>query len=1057
MTSKASEQLKIRIISAGAGSGKTYRLTEELATILSEIGEADVRASGIIGTTFTIAAAAELREKVREKLIHKGMSEKANELLSANIGTVNAVCSKILEQFCYEAGLPPELEVIEEEQGDLIFSRALKLVVTKKTGAELFHLSGKFGYNKSGFKGKSKSWKDDVLAIVKLARSNNIVPADLKEHGDKSVESMLEHMPAVGKRDLTGLKEQLNMTIDRIVTDFADGAQDGGKGTKAYIDFIMGCKGKRLDYGAWADLAASSKKLGKKSMQYFHDIKDIACEIEGTPELQNDIKTYITKIYEIAKVALDAYRSYKAERGLIDFIDQEEQVLKLLDNDQVKERLEEELDLLLVDEFQDTSPIQLAVFLKLATLAKKTIWVGDPKQSIYAFRDADPALMLNMIELLGGVKKEDIQNTSYRSRGDLVKTVNATFKNLFDTSEEQIVLKPNRPESAEFSQALNIWQFQKAVSDGAASEESYLRELARSIKIYLAQNIMVAEKVEETLRPLEPGDICVLLRSNKDCDYLAASLEEEGVRVAIERKGLAETREGAFMRACLNLLADPRNALAKMEIQVFAPNDASVGDILNSRLASLEKKDQESWGADHPWIATLTELGKEIGEASVSEIIDRILIDLNFREFVRKWGNADLRNANVEKFRQLAAEYEFESLKRAASTTLSGFLVWMGKKDELNQAAGAGSNAVNISTYHRSKGLEWPVVICGHLDKEARVNYFGSKIVDERDTIDVEKPLDQRWIKTWINPASGPGKGLPFEARLDEGPIFDALLDESIKEGIRLLYVGMTRARDYLILASRKFNWIEQAFRKYEIDMPLKLVEAKEMELPWSKDIKAIGNIMEMKKLDQYKQTGFDPETIICLKEKAGKKEHVNYFITPSSAEGDTSPFQGECFAYSERLALSGKVDSDVLGTALHNLICLGADVTLDQITQTLDGYQIKGVVAPVELKEKLGVFQATLLDKWPEAVVHSELQVRAKENGQVTNGIVDMLIELDDGLILIDHKSYPGKKSELAAKAGSYRPQLEIYKKVLEKSFKKPVKEVYINFFTLGCLVGME
>jgi ATP-dependent exoDNAse (exonuclease V) beta subunit len=116
----------------------------------------------------------------------------------------------------------------------------------------------------------------------------------------------------------------------------------------------------------------------------------------------------------------------------------------------------------------------------------------------------------------------------------------------------------------------------------------------------------------------------------------------------------------------------------------------------------------------------------------------------------------------------------------------------------------------------------------------------------------------------------------------------------------------------------------------------------------------------------------------------------------------------------------------------------------------------MNGDLDPAKLLTALTKFEDFLKEKWSNAIIYRELPVTANIDGQIVNGIVDMLIETDTSLILIDHKSYPGAKSNLAKKSGEFRPQLNVYKEVLEKSFNKPVKEVFINFLVSGCLYEM-
>ena len=177
-------------------------------------------------------------------------------------------------------------------------------------------------------------------------------------------------------------------------------------------------------------------------------------------DFQQDIQNFIAQIFDIAAEAIAEYDRFKKQRGLIDYTDMEVLVRQLLDDPSVKNVLESELDLLMVDEFQDTSPIQLDVFLKLSKIAKHSIWVGDPKQSIYGFRGAEPRLMQAVIEHVG-IRDEDILKDSWRSRPDIVAATNAIFKKAFvNLPVEQIALNAKREDVDNQRLALQNWHFQ---------------------------------------------------------------------------------------------------------------------------------------------------------------------------------------------------------------------------------------------------------------------------------------------------------------------------------------------------------------------------------------------------------------------------------------------------------------------------------------------------------------------------------------------------------------------------------------------------------------------
>ena len=165
--------MNLKIISAGAGSGKTYRLTQEMFALL----QSGVRASGIIATTFTKKAAAELQERVRTKLLEEGLTQAANDLSNALIGTVNSLGVKLLKRFAFEAGVSPQTDVIAEEDQQMMFNLSLSQILTHDRVERMNILADKLGVNKKA----SHDWRKDIKNITDVARSNNFTIETLQK------------------------------------------------------------------------------------------------------------------------------------------------------------------------------------------------------------------------------------------------------------------------------------------------------------------------------------------------------------------------------------------------------------------------------------------------------------------------------------------------------------------------------------------------------------------------------------------------------------------------------------------------------------------------------------------------------------------------------------------------------------------------------------------------------------------------------------------------------------------------------------------------------------
>ena len=459
---------KIRFISAGAGSGKTYRITKELQGMLAS---EEVQPGGVIATTFTRLAATELKERVRQKLMSDGHPALAAQMGQALIGTVNGICGELLARFAFEAGLSPDQKVLEEEQGNRLFGTALEGLLAEEPDRmrRLNAMARRLGLVNDRYQ---PDWRKEVMDIANAARANNMGPAQVRESAHASTDSLLSQFatPYSVDRDLNS--EFLD-AVSRAI-DSADFEVDQTKGTARYIRGLTGAQAalrqNTLPWSEWVKL--SKDKPTKKSLHLAEPVQVIAGDFEKHPALHEDIREFCSEAFNLAASSIEAYQTLKARQGLLDFVDQEQLLYELLDHPHVMDTLRDELQVLFVDEFQDTSPIQLALFMKLSSLADQVVWVGDVKQAIYGFRGSDPELMqavLRGVTDSGGVT--DVLPYSWRSRPALVEYVNAIFVPAFanSLSAEEVSLKAQRSEPGDGA-AVICWHLGKSNHDGRADD-----------------------------------------------------------------------------------------------------------------------------------------------------------------------------------------------------------------------------------------------------------------------------------------------------------------------------------------------------------------------------------------------------------------------------------------------------------------------------------------------------------------------------------------------------------------------------------------------------------
>ncbi len=833
--------MNLKIISAGAGSGKTYSLTQEMTRLLmpNAEGKAEVRASGILATTFTNKAAAELKERVRVKLLEEGLTEQADELGNAMIGTVHAIGVQLLKRFAFEAGVSPDVDIIADDDQETIFNQSLATILTEERTQLMEQLSSQLGFKKNT--AFIKDWRRDLRTITDYARANNMGMEVLEKSRDYSIQSYFSLLPEVSKRSAQAFKERLSYLLENTIIE-VDHTEDSTKAKQTLLSKLKNFNTElrlrdSLYWYEWLGIAKACDKAPRKCRDAVEDLRAFALEHDAHPDFHQDLKAYIHHTFELAIEALKEYENYKKSRGLIDYTDMEVMILKLLDNKMVVEVLEDELDLLLVDEFQDTNPIQLKIFLRLTKIAKQSIWVGDPKQSIYGFRGAAPELMQAVMESTSNIQ---VLGNSWRSREDLVNSTNGLFTEAFHQIPAERVALEVAPdfvktkEDPQLETAMQHWLIDFMEGNRVPGKGWLEKALAKAISEFLKEEYYVRIKGENSVRPLRPSDIAILCRTNKSCQELATALHTQGIKASISRAGLLETAEACLIHACLKYILNDQDSLSIAEIMLLMEQQ-SIENIVEHRLdylATLEQKDKyQHWGQDNPHIKALAELRPQMQEMSATEILNLVIERLDIRRIAAGWGNAQQRFDNIDSLRSMALQYEENCNRLHNAATLGGFLLWLnelGRAGKDEQGAGADEQAIQVLTYHKSKGLEWPVVICYDTGKQLRENVFDVRIISELEELNLEDPLAGRLLCFWVNPYGDLVKNTALMNAIDNHPDRQKIRQAALDEEARLLYVGFTRARDYLILPivpkhrgkCNYTNWINRVFHHGQEEIP---------------------------------------------------------------------------------------------------------------------------------------------------------------------------------------------------------------------------------------------
>ncbi|SET23553.1 ATP-dependent exoDNAse (exonuclease V) beta subunit (contains helicase and exonuclease domains) [Pseudomonas sp. NFR09] len=1044
----------IEFISAGAGSGKTYKLTETLAQAL-ESGTA--RPHAILATTFTVKAATELRERARSWLLENGRIDLATAIGQARLGTVNSVCGQMLKRFCFELGLSPDQTVLGEGQSKRLLKATLAESMEADAQTELVRLTERFGI-------EQVDWSKTVEAVVKAALDNDIGPEELRVMGSQNADAMLENWPAPA----TGLDP-----TEALATALAEAhkgvaayvKQQQAVGAKVADNLLKGLEGlQKLDRlfregrWCWPDwIGAAGFDAGAKVRDIVAPVKSAAQVHESHPAFHAEVRQYLDQIFNLAADVLNAYEQAKKALGAVDFSDQEVLLLRALrTKPSVREVLAAELDLIMVDEFQDTSPLQLALFIELAKLAKKSVWVGDPKQAIYGFRGTDASLIsgvLNAIKGWGGILGE-VLDTSRRSNESLVSLTNGLFISAFEPelTPEQVRLQPLRKDIPDQPALLN-WNFESSRNDS-----DYLC-LGQAIRELLESGAKVEDKDTKELRPIQAGDIGVLCRYNDQVEFAVTSLTHWGIPSASPRSGLLGTAEAIYVMACLRRMNDPTDTVATALVLTLAdstPIETWLADRLQ-HLATDEAKPYEwltTGDSAHKLIARLETLRPTLMALTPLEVLRLAAAESQVARLVGQWSTSphESRNrmSNVEALVELGKTFEDECVAAKRPATVSGMLRWLDElaSQEDDNRATSADNAVSVLTYHGAKGLEWPAVVLTSLDALARTSLWGVRARTVGD-FDPQQPLANRfvhcWLKSW-GKRSQPQAALNAEASVTG----QAMQAEALAENKRLLYVGLTRARD--------------------MNVALSFVRRSGPGRAWVSEIKGAAELLfgdseiittsEGKQLSRLSKSWNKDE---CSTEPPAKApEACHWFTTrprvqaeplwhrPSSASGGAFTVV-ETDAVGVRLSLAGKPDMASLGTALH--LCIARAGVLGGISPPdvegiLKTWAVAGSVDKDAVCTQTSAFQAWIAKRWPDCPVYVEVPIEADgPNGTRIRGRIDLLVELPDGWILVDHKSNPvgpARDDDLIALHG---PQLESYAHALLSATGKPVSQRWLYF----------
>ncbi len=782
----------LRIVPAGAGAGKTHHIK---TTLLEWVEQGLVRPDRILAVTFTEAGAGELRQRIRASLIAAGRMEDALAVDQAYVSTIHGLGLRLMTEHAFSAGASPAPRLLSDAERDLLIRQELARVeVLHPIAADLKRHGYADGYGISA----ADAFRGQVLALVTMLA--HLGPRGLSpDLAGQAVQMVREtYGPVSGTTKVLGnhLHKAVLALLDAFprniaTADMKNTPQEEFRGN--FRNLAQARDRARLDHdwSLWVSLTSlRQSKRGCPTPPGYDGlaqaVMEAASAVATHPGPLEASCTLLQALIGGAQEILVRYASRKRELGVIDFSDMVVDAARLLREDgRVREAILDEIDCVIVDEFQDTNPVQFDLLWSLARGAPRTILVGDVKQAIMGFQGADARLMEAIATAF--TRKVTPLDRNWRSDPRIMEFVNAVSAHLFGKAYDP--LAPTRKNSP--GSALEVVET-AAPRKGRSDVRPHHHLTAHLAAMLKRKDARAVDRHRGKERPLRPSDMAVLCPTNAMCARYAESLRLLGLPVQVNGAGWWNSTIVQTACHALQVADDPHDLHAALCFAVLGPPRMPLETALKQIL--------ETGTLAHPSLDSLRALGNEAPGLTISALLARTIAAGALRDFAQMQDDPAQARADLLKLEAEADEFLATHRDMRAAAGFHGFgarvfLGWLASRidekgfDQHPSPAGAAAIGIEVLTWHASKGREWPVVAVVGLDNEAapRPNSLSSICTDFSDLDALLDHMDLRFSPAFASPDAW--------ARFAESAAPDA---EATAR--RLLYVALTRARDTLVL-----------------------------------------------------------------------------------------------------------------------------------------------------------------------------------------------------------------------------------------------------------------
>ncbi len=804
-------------VAAGAGSGKTHVLVERYVRLLDrcEIPQ-------VVAVTFTEAAAAEMRQRVRhEVMTREALLRHRPHVDDAMIGTIHALCLRLLREYPVEAGIDPTSSVLAEDEAELLRRAACIAAIDaaaeeEQPATEVLRYLGV--YHTGMLLPALVAARDDVVTAFEALGPPQSVAAILQARLDAACE---EHLGPYRQTFPAHLAEALTYNLDP--SDRL--AQNIQAAAAAVRQPDVAIRGWVRQLGDATALLKGNVGSGSAWSVPVKDIRDplyalrkeIDSALDASPGWNDADDTMVGALPGLRALFDDACRRYtdaKRERSGVDFLDLELGAVRLLESSPaVLEACRRRYRHLMVDEAQDVSPVQARLFRLLlgsAETGPRLFLVGDEKQSIYSFRGADVRQFQELRDLVTSRGGQLLAlSRSFRSHAGLVDRTNGLFAHGFASDPEiAMASMTGRPSEPPSGPHVTVIPLTVGPRDAEESRRRHLVEaelVAREIDALLKARRLIWDKRRSEYRPVTAGDVAVLLRRFTNVHLFEQALEAHDVPYATPSgTGFFSRQEVLDLENLLRWLAEPADDVALVAV-LRSPFFALADDVLftlraprRPLLLQLAEPPAALAAADRERCLFAADVLNDLRRAARTEApVDLLEAALGRTGFEASWApltGGEQALANIRKLVRIVRTLAGFSLSEVADYLEQ-------RRDDLDAREGPAvldrPEAVQLMTVHGAKGLEFPVVFVPEAHSTVRTQ--ATPLLWRRNdgiafTLEREDDDDTR------RPRPG------FYSLLQR---LEA--DDEAREHLRLFYVAATRAGDYLFLSGdndRPSGWL---------------------------------------------------------------------------------------------------------------------------------------------------------------------------------------------------------------------------------------------------------